>query len=258
LRNVSEPTAAQHTLAAPAPAPCDWQAVRLALLEGACTPYRRVGRFAYHFARGKLGADPVFRAILEQGLLRGCRRILDLGCGQGLLAAWLQAAAGCHRRGPWPHAWPVPPAPESVRGIELMVPEVRRARGALGPACEILHGDIRSSPFGSADAVIALDVLHYLAAEAQQQVLRRAHAALPQGGVLLLRVGDAGGGARFRVTLGCDRVVLLLRGHGVPRLTCRRVDDWQELLQRCGFDSRAQRMSVGTPFANVLLIAHSR
>ena len=38
-----------------------------ALLDAACEPYRSAGRFAYHFARGKLRADPVYRAILELG-----------------------------------------------------------------------------------------------------------------------------------------------------------------------------------------------
>jgi 2-polyprenyl-3-methyl-5-hydroxy-6-metoxy-1,4-benzoquinol methylase len=63
-----------------------------ALLDAASEPYRSVGRFAYYFARGKLRTDPVYRAILEFGLLRGRARVLDLGCGQGLLAAWLRAA----------------------------------------------------------------------------------------------------------------------------------------------------------------------
>jgi 2-polyprenyl-3-methyl-5-hydroxy-6-metoxy-1,4-benzoquinol methylase len=64
-----------------------------ALLAEACDPYRKAGLFAYFFARGKLGSDPVYRAILERGLLLGRLRILDLGCGQALLTAWLQAAA---------------------------------------------------------------------------------------------------------------------------------------------------------------------
>ena len=63
-----------------------------ALLDAACEPYRSAGRFAYHFARAKLRTDPVYRAILELGLLLGRARVLDLGCGQGLLAAWLRAA----------------------------------------------------------------------------------------------------------------------------------------------------------------------
>jgi SAM-dependent methyltransferase len=62
------------------------------LIDAASAPYRAAGRFAWHFARGKLRGDPVFAALLAQGLLAGRARVLDLGCGQGLLAAWLLAA----------------------------------------------------------------------------------------------------------------------------------------------------------------------
>ena len=88
-----------------------WTPPNAALLDAACEPYRNAGRFAYYFARGKLRADPVYRAILELGLLLGRARVLDLGCGQGLLAAWLRAAERCYERGSWPRAWP--PAPQA-------------------------------------------------------------------------------------------------------------------------------------------------
>src|SRR5580658_2369657 len=113
-----------------------------ALLDTACEPYRGAGRFAYHFARRKLRTDPVYRAILELGLLLGRARVLDLGCGQGLLAAWLRAAECCYERGSWPRAWPPAPRNQSTRGIELMARDVERARCALGPASEVSHGDI--------------------------------------------------------------------------------------------------------------------
>src|SRR5256885_12937553 len=45
------------------------------------------------------------------------------------------------------------------RGIEIMADEVARARLALGPDCDVLQADIRSAPYGSADAVVMLDVL---------------------------------------------------------------------------------------------------
>lgn len=234
---------------------CDWVSARGMLLDRACAPYARAGRFAYHFARGKLRADPAFRAILELGLLTGRARILDLGCGQGLLAAWLRAAAHCYERGIWPVTWPPAPCPQSVRGMELMARAVARARRALGPDCEVLQADIRSARFGSADAVVILDVLHYLPAPSQREVLQRVRAALPPGGLLLLRVGDADGGLRFRFTQWVDKLILLARGHRAPALHCRSIGQWRELLGECGFDSRAEPMSHGTPFANVLLIA---
>jgi SAM-dependent methyltransferase len=234
----------------------DWVSLRGLLLDQACEPYRQDGRFAYHFARGKLRGDPVFRAILELGLLRGYPRILDLGCGQGLLAAWLRAAAYCcYERGIWPRAWPPAPRPQSMRGIELRAREVDRARRALGPGCEVVQADIRSAVFGSADAVVLLDVLHYIPASSQREVLQRVRAALPRGGLLLLRVGDAGAGLRFRFTRWVDQAVMLTRGQGLVALHCRSIEQWRQLLRDCGFDTRAEPMSHGTPFANVLLIA---
>src|SRR5258707_12022833 len=224
-----------------------WTPPNAALLDAACEPYRNAGRFAYYFARGKLRADPVFRAILELGLLTGRARILDLGCGQGLLAAWLRAAAHCHERGAWPATWPPAPCPQSMRGIELVAREVARARCALGPDCEVLEADIRSAPFGSADAVVILDVLHYLPAQSQREVLQRVRAALPPGGLLLLRVGDAGGGLRFHLTQWVDKAVMLAHGHGRVDLHCRSIAQWRELLRECGFDTRAEPMSHGTP-----------
>ncbi len=64
-----------------------------ALWTAASAPYRRSGRFAWHFARGKLTRDPVFRALLERGDLARAARIVDIGCGQALLASLLASAA---------------------------------------------------------------------------------------------------------------------------------------------------------------------
>jgi tRNA A58 N-methylase Trm61 len=114
------------------------------LLNSASRPYRACGRFAYHFARGKLRQDPVFAAIVARGLLAGRARILDLGCGQGLLAACL-LAAGSHAE---------------IRGIERVRRYALRARRALGDQAEFVIGDVRGTDFGRADGVVILDVLH--------------------------------------------------------------------------------------------------
>jgi SAM-dependent methyltransferase len=229
-----------------------------ALLDAASQPYRKAGSFAYHFARGKLATDPVYRSILELGLLQRQQRILDLGCGQALLSAWLLAAADCYARGIWPAAWLAPAQAQTVRGIELMRRDVERAHGAFGADCGVMQGDIRTAPFETADAVVILDVLHYIDAPSQREVLQRVHAALPPGGLLLLRVGDAAGGLRFRITDWSDRLPMLFRGHGYVATHCRSVTQWRELLTECGFDSEATPMSRGTPFANVLLSAQAR
>ena len=234
-----------------------WTSPNAALLDAASEPYRNAGRFAYHFARGKLRTDPVYRAILELGLLLGRARVLDLGCGQGLLASWLKAAERCYTRGSWPRTWPPAPRALSTRGIELKARDVERARRALGAGSEVSQADIRDTAFGAVDAVVILDVLHYMPPQAQLEVLKRVRAALPLRGLLLLRVGDAGGGLRFRWGQCSDKLVMLLRGHSLVAQHCRSVAQWRVLLRECGFDSEAKPMSQGTPFANVLLIAHA-
>ena len=228
------------------------------LAQVAADRYRPSGRFAYYFARGKLVRDPVFAALLTRGLIPEGARLLDLGCGQGLLAAWLDAARASHRGGQWPEAWPAPPRLSAFRGIELMPRDVERARRALGALAQIECGDIRSATYGEADVVIVLDVLHYLDSAAQEQVLQRVRSSIGPAGVLLLRVGNAAGGWRFRVSRWVDTAVLWVRGHRQGQLYCRTLSAWSATLTSCGFTARAIPMSAGTPFANVLLVATPR
>jgi len=234
------------------------------LIDAASAYYRRAGRFAWHFARSKLRGDPVFAAILARGLLQGRRTILDLGCGQGLLAAWLLAAHEYHAsdaggaRG-WPRSWPAPPLLQAYRGVDINAREVARARQAFaldtGAAVLIVHGDIRDVDYGSADAVVILDVLHYLDYPAQETVLRRARGALAARGLLLLRVGDGAATLRCTLSRAVDRSVLLARRGRWSPLGCRSLSDWQALLARCGFGAHAQPVSAGRLFANWLLRA---
>lgn len=225
------------------------------LVATAAAPYRRAGRFAWHFARGKLGGDPVFLGILRQGLIASNSQILDLGCGQGLLAAWLHAAHALSSSGNWPQGWPPAPAQLTIRGIELMPRDVQRGQSALGSGATIKQGDIRTTDFGQADVVVILDVLHYMDYAAQETVLRRVRAALPLHGILLMRIGNAASGWRFRLSNCVDALVALARGHGIVRLHGRSLAQWQLALEQLGFTVEQIPMSDGTPFANILLVA---
>lgn len=230
--------------------------VKRALVDLASARYRPAGRFAYHFARGKLGGDPAFMALLRRGMLSQAKLVLDLGCGQGLLAAWLDSARELARQGRWPGDWPAAPA-AAVRGIELMASDVERARTALGAHATFAQGDIRYAEFGQPDVVVILDVLHYIDYEAQDDVLRRVRAAIGSGGRLLLRVGDQSAGLPFRFSNWVDRIVFFCRGHGVATLYCRPLAGWMSALEAVGFSVQAAPMSDGTPFANVLLVGQA-
>ena len=227
----------------------------LALRDAASAPYRSAGRFAWHFARGKLGIDPVFRHLLQAGLIPPNARVLDIGCGQGLLASLLQRCGEFERSGRWPRGWPAAPASARVTGIELMPRDVSRAQAALGDSAEFICGDMRSTPFPEVDAVVILDVLHYITIPEQDALLARVRLALPPGGTLLLRIGDAAARRGFLASQWVDRIVTFVRGHRVVPQFGRPLPAWTAQLESLGFEVRSQPMSEGTPFSNVLLVA---
>jgi SAM-dependent methyltransferase len=231
------------------------------LIETASLPYRAAGRFAWHFASAKLRRDPFFSHILAHGLIPDGARILDLGSGQGLLAAWLVGAHAWHHEradDAWPERWPAPPAPRSIHGIDLTPRDVDRARIALKAheaRIRFVCGDIRVAPFPQADVVVACDVLHYVDADAQEAVLRRVRASLAPDGVLLLRVSDAAAGWRASVDRAVDFGVQIARSGRTNGLTCRSESQWLALLGALRFRVSIRPMGSGTHRANRLLIA---
>jgi predicted TPR repeat methyltransferase len=228
------------------------------LFDSAVAPYVPAGKFAMHFARGKLSGDPVFREILQRGLIASDTHLVDIGCGQGLLSAWLLAAGNMSSDADWPPSWGAAPRNVTVQGIELMPADVERAKTALKAhakrfAFEV--GDMCSTAFDKAQTVAILDVLHYVPYAAQEEVLVRVRDALSPNGLLILRIGDAAGGWGFKVSNWVDSVVFFMRGHKSSRLYCRSLSEWTSVLQKIGFQVETKPMSEGTPFSNVLMLA---
>jgi SAM-dependent methyltransferase len=198
--------------------------------------------------------DAFYSVLLSQNLVPAGARILDLGCAQGLLAAWLFAAQQYHSEGAWPNSSPVPVSIESYRGIDRNEAEIRRARRAIGQRAEFSVGDITLEQVSKATLIVLLDVLHYLEYGAQEKLLRLVRSALPGGGTLLLRVGDSADGVRARLSGWIDQVVMRMRG-AQGHLYRRPLTAWLVLLDDTGFTVQqiAHQRSAG--YANALLRA---
>lgn len=217
--------------------------------------YRPAGRAAEFVARGKLAGDPVYRALISPPLIPDGSRLLDLGCGRALLAAWLKTVREDYDAGRCPGLAAPPPRLGSYQGIELASADVRSARLALGPEAGIVMCDLQTAVWDQADVVVMLDVLYFLEPASQAKLLARVRHHLPPHGLLLMRVADASAGPRYWWTLLVDHVVAGWRGHPLARFHGRPLGDWILLLARLGFSCESRPMSEGTPFNNVLILA---
>jgi SAM-dependent methyltransferase len=225
------------------------------LIDAASRPYLAAGRYAYHFARGKLTHDPIFLALLRSGRIPDRARILDLGCGHAVLASLLLAAHKKVEDGLWPADWNRPPSGLQLHGIESWRAAATRAQITLGARASILLADLRDASLPDADVVVLIDVLHYLAADDQIALLRRVSHCLRAGGVLILRVADTNAGWRFRAGVAADILGSLMTAGGFLPQHHRPIDDWMNLLHELGFVTSIEPVAKEKSFANVLLWA---
>jgi cyclopropane fatty-acyl-phospholipid synthase-like methyltransferase len=226
---------------------------RASLIDAVANRYRGCGRYAVHFARGKLRHDPAYFRLLEFETFGTGARVLDLGCGQGILLALLATLRDPGAQRP---AEPAAVAPQpGLLGMDIDERAVRWTQTALGPAGAARQADITVADYPRSDVIVLFDVLHYLAAAQQESVLARAAQALEPKGRLLIRVCDSRQGWRTRATLLADRVATWLRAQRFGAYHLRPIAEWTARLEAHGLQVTSCPMSQGTPFANVLLVA---
>jgi predicted exporter/SAM-dependent methyltransferase len=201
--------------------------------------YRYQGPYVTQFVFWKMKTDPLFKAVEEAVPQQG--RILDLGCGYGIVANWLTLGS----------------PGRTVMGVDTDAGKVRVARATATRNLRICFekADALAWEYPACDCVLLCDLLHYLPHALKEQVLRKAYAALRPGGWLVVRDAFAADNWRHRLTAWSEKWgVRLGQNQTAYGLHFESLNDHWELLARTGF-REVQTRDDGGAGSNALLIA---
>lgn len=176
--------------------------------------YRTLEPYPRLFARYKMRFDPMFSELHQ--LLGSPKTIVDIGTGYGVPAAWLAEL--------FPDA--------RLYGIEPDETRLRIASWALGDRGTVEQGkapDLPEFP-GRADAVIAIDMIHYLDDGDLKLLLERAVKKLSPKGTIIIR-GTVPGERR---TILRTIELLWTRMRGLP-VYYRSAEELARIMERQGF-----------------------
>ncbi len=172
-------------------------------------------------------------------------RILDVGCGFGLFAAYFGQT---HPR-------------RRIVGVD---PDARRIGIARRVADRVgtrehrfVVGDVRDAVLeqeGPFEAAYVLDVMHHLPKDDQRRVLERLRDVLVPGGMLLVKDITTEPAFGLFFTEALDRLMV---GWREP-LAYRHHHEWGEMLGELGFKVRMVRVPDVLPYPHVVIAATKR
>jgi 2-polyprenyl-3-methyl-5-hydroxy-6-metoxy-1,4-benzoquinol methylase len=193
-----------------------------------------------HYVGSKLRSDPLFAAAYD-ALQASVRPVLDVGCGVGLLAFYLR------ERG----------VTLPLTGFDIDARKIREAK-TVASECygglEFFEHDVQKPLPKFSGSVAVFDLLHYLAPARQETLLAELAAAIPPGGMLLLRDCPRDDSARFWMTYAGEKFAQAIAWNvGVPlHFPTRRLIT--ESFPQAEFDHHEQPAWGRTPFNNQLFI----
>jgi 2-polyprenyl-3-methyl-5-hydroxy-6-metoxy-1,4-benzoquinol methylase len=164
-------------------------------------------------------------------------RVLDVGCGHGLLTALLSGPGGA------PGSSAVGQNPRSVVGIDPDARKVRLAMQALGERAGVTLRvgrieDLEHSEAGGFDTVVICDVLYLLPRSSWVGFLARCRGLLRAGGTLLLKEAEGDGSWKHYKCLAQEWLMVraLGRTQGSGGLTLPGRAETVAILREAGLD----------------------
>lgn len=173
-------------------------------------------------------------------------RILDVGCGFGLLANFVAL------RSPGRTVWGIDLAAERI--------DVARQASAALPNVRFESADIRSLDARSFDAVMLIDVLHYFPPSTQAEIVAACRRALVPAGNLICRDAVRERGPRFWWNWLHEALMVRSGLTTTPdrRLHFLRFPEIKGLIEQAGFTVvTVQRLRRYLPYTDTLLVARA-
>lgn len=144
--------------------------------------------------------------------------ILDLGCGEGVLANLVALSL-----------------PETqVHGVDKSEEKLKPAIANAAPNATFAWGDVFELTHAKAQGAVINDVLHHHPLERQKKYLLKTASLLEDGGVLVLKEVDSNDRADLFWTTFWDS-----RLYPEDPLTFRNKNEWERLLEETGFKTLA-------------------
>lgn len=193
-------------------------------------------RFLRGYVRSKLRRDPVYNGTLDR---IGRLPVFDLGCGVGILEFYLRE-----------NGFTQPILGLDHDGKKL---EVASQIGSAYRDVEFVIGDARK-PIPHGMSVTALDVLHYFRDDEQVKILENIAAAIPEGGVAIIRDAVRDGSLRYRLTAIQEMFSWAIRWLKAERLNFPTRERIAAPFRARGFSEEVLPQWGRTPFNNYLFV----
>lgn len=165
-------------------------------------------------------------------------RIIDLGCGEGLLSNYL-AIASPNRK---------------ITGVEIAPERLVRAKKGIKNAFFFV-GDIIKTPYPKANAIVLFHVLHHLPnRDAQEEVLKKAKNSLKENGKLIIVEVHVKPTIKYAAAWFADHFLVpwVFEKRFYTKAYFRNESDWINLLKKVGFKIKVIEATSGRPFPNIV------
>lgn len=172
-------------------------------------------------------------------------KIIDLGCGDGLLANYLALKSDQRQ----------------LLGVDKNLQRLKSADKGLKNT-HFITGDVLRTKIATSDSILMVHLLHHLSSfETQETIIQKSKENLKKGGQLVIVEIDRKPFLKYLLTWIVDILIfpILFEGRLLDlRIYYRKSEEWKTLLEKLGFNVKIRAAHQGKPFSHIILVGTKR